>query len=89
MQIFTDASTAGFEHLSGAKSSSWESGVGFLTHARSCSVETIQAGTGRSEHAQDARLCKDSLFGCCWAQLRNSLIILMVASEAVEPGTES
>ena len=41
LQIFMDGSTAGVEHLSGAKSFRFEIGVGFCTHARSCSEETI------------------------------------------------
>ena len=43
LQIFMDESTAGVEHLSGAKLSSCEIGTGLRTHASNCSCETIQA----------------------------------------------
>ena len=59
LQIFMLESTAGVEHLSGAKLSRFEIGVGLRTHSRSCSDETIQAVAsqicGSEEGASEGR----------------------------------
>ena len=58
LQIFMDGSTAGVEHLSGAKLSRFEIGVGLRTHSRSCSDETIQAVQHRIAHQRKAARLK-------------------------------